>query len=668
MSDSSHEVVEGWDFEPDQGFDVHSVGEGDEWTAGRDSRSLTGNGYRDRRTVDSSVMSSALGRVASPLGHEATTGRFSFWVAPGILVEKGQLVVTESRIGSDSICFYGVVEEVYRRSRAQRMDEEVDRYDGDLTFIPPFAQEGLTYATATIIHAVPPLLTPPLEANLVAFGSETDAYAAYGYDQMLDPDSGVDWGIAIGLLRNGRAGTLGVAKVDLRMLTGALAGHLNVTGQAGRGTKSSFLTVVVRSLIDVARAWDNGDPRRDPFSVRTIVFNVKGNDLMYVDMPNRQLRDEHRDVWRQLGLEPRPFAEAQFIAPCAGDGRNRGESRLKRPVPPERQIETYYWTLEDVIRFGLWSYLFSDETQQSETMMALADHILGLIAEDCPPDQEHPAGLALRRPRTAESDLPPRSFEELNSYLRHALTDTSHPVRSGGVYTFGTCRALLSRLDMALGREGRPIFDGGSGTGKPLQVLAEGTLDPLVIDIATLPTELRRFVVAAVLDQVKTHQTGAARTRGQVYLLVLDELGIYAPRGGRDPITKLFEHVAAQLRSQGVILLGAQQQASKVSETIFGNSEVKALGTSSPVELDSSTWRNLLSSAQKARVLALGPEEKLVLGSRGWMNVLVPFPAWAMKEDDVDFGALAVSALSMTSRDGEVANSGPAFPVLPLDD
>jgi hypothetical protein len=92
-----------------------------------------------------------------------------------------------------------------------------------------------------------------------------------------------------------------------------------------------------------------------------------------------------------MGVAPQPFTDAKFVAPCAGDGRNRGEPRLKRPVPPERQTETYYWTLKDVIRFGLWPYLFSDETQQSETMMALADRILGLIAEDSPPDREHPA-------------------------------------------------------------------------------------------------------------------------------------------------------------------------------------------------------------------------------------------------------------------------------------
>ncbi|MGI8549439.1 MAG: hypothetical protein ACR2PL_01395 [Dehalococcoidia bacterium] len=119
---------------------------------------------------------------------------------------------------------------------------------------------------------------------------------------------------------------------------------------------------------------------------------------------------------------------------------------------------------------------------------------------------------------------------------------------------------------------------------------------------------------------------------GQVYFLVLDELGIYAPRGARDPITKLFEHVAAQLRSQGIILLGAQQHASQVSETIFGNSEFKALGASSPVELESPTWNRLLTGPQKTRALMLRPEEKMILTGGGWMNLVVPFPAWAMKQ------------------------------------
>jgi hypothetical protein len=89
-----------------------------------------------------------------------------------------------------------------------------------------------------------------------------------------------------------------------------------VTDQAGLGTKSSFLLFVVRSLIDFARRFDDGNPGKAPFSVRPVVFNVKGNDLMYIDMRNRYLNDEHRSQWEQVGLAPEPFKGAAFHAPC----------------------------------------------------------------------------------------------------------------------------------------------------------------------------------------------------------------------------------------------------------------------------------------------------------------------------------------------------------------
>ncbi len=597
-----------------------------------------------------------VGMIASPFGQESTTGRFYFWVQRQALVEKTQLVRAACQVAGREITYYGIVDEVYRRSRRRTMDEEMDLFDGDVDYDPPFGPEGVTYADATILRVDPPILTPPLEQSRVMLGTEADAATAYGFGEMIDRATETDWGLPVGLIRNGGAGTIGTARIDIRDLNGDRAGHLNVTGQAGRGTKSSFLLFVVRSLIDFARRFDDGDPTKTPFSVRPVVFNVKGNDLMYIDMPNRYLGDEHRAQWERVGLDPEPFSGAEFYAPCRSmSGEiNRGLPRVQRTVEPHRQTRPYYWSLADVVRLGLWEYLFSDDVQHSDTMMALADHILGLIATNRDVDINHPAGIRLR----GDGDLP-RSFSDLRDWLRDALQDRTHPVRDGGIHTFATCRALLSRLGLVLGQEGRTIFDeGATGHGQPLRVIKPGTTDPMVIDIAALPAELRRFVVASVLDQIKDNQMGPKRVPGQVYFVVLDELGIYAPRGARDPITRLFEHVAAQLRSQGIILLGAQQQASRVSETIFGNSEFKVLGASSPVELESPTWSRLLGQSQKTRALTLQPDEKMVLVSRGWMHVIVPFPAWAMKESEA----------SIVTHAGPGSNGSAAFELnLPED-
>lgn len=595
-----------------------------------------------------------LGRVASPLRNESTSSRFYFWVPRDRVAEKTQLVWTESDIGGRTVRYYGVVDEVYRRSRKQSMDEEVDLFGGDLDYQPPFAIEGVTFAEVSILAYDPPIFTPPLEQSRVFLSGEADAARAYGFAEMIetvrvvDREVEHDWRLPVGLLRNGGERTVGPAYVDLRDLSGDRAGHLNVTGQAGRGTKSSFLLGIVRALLDFAQHADDGDPSRDPFTVRPIVFNVKGNDLMYLDRSNRHLSDEHRARWLEMGIQPRPFEDARFFAPSR-NANLRDVARVQRPLPPDqqhRQTQTYYWTLADVIRFGLWPYLFSESTQHSEPMMSLVDHILGLIATRHDADAEHPAEMQLAPPSSRSASIP-QSFTELRGWLQDALGNSQHPVRDNNVHTVGTVRALISRLGLVLGTEGQSIFSLQEGLGRPLNVLAPG--DPLVVDIATLPPELRRFVVAAVLNQVKSRQMSTNRIPGQVFFLVLDELGIYAPRGARDPITRLFEHVAAQLRSQGIILLGAQQQASDVSETIFGNSQVKVLGATSPVELESSAWRRLLSGPQKARALMLRPGEKMVLTSYGWMNIVVPYPAWAMKESEVETAAPAPLAGSPDS-------------------
>src|SRR5262249_43742967 len=178
-----------------------------------------------------------------------------FWTPPGTLVEKTQLVVTRCTVAGRDLTFFGVVDEVYRRSRQRNIDGEVDLYDGDLSYRPPFESDGVTFAETTILRTEPPLLTPPLERSDVLLAGLVDAGYAYRYGEMMDAD-GTDWSLPVGVLRNGGDGRLGPALVDLRDLCGERAGHLNVTGQAGRGTKSSFLLVVVRMLIDRARAWD----------------------------------------------------------------------------------------------------------------------------------------------------------------------------------------------------------------------------------------------------------------------------------------------------------------------------------------------------------------------------------------------------------------------------
>jgi DNA helicase HerA-like ATPase len=131
-------------------------------------------------------------------------------------------------------------------------------------------------------------------------------------------------------------------------------------------------------------------------------------------------------------------------------------------------------------------------------------------------------------------------------------------------------------------------------------------------------------------------RTGPNAVRGLVYLVALDELNRFAPRGSRDPITQLIETVAAEMRSQGIILLGAQQQASKVSEKVIENVAIRVLGRSGSLELGQPLWRFLSDSARR-KAAALTVNEKMVIQDnfREPMHVRVPFPTWAMRQGEV---------------------------------
>ena len=161
---------------------------------------------------------------------------------------------------------------------------------------------------------------------------------------------------------------------------------------------------------------------------------------------------------------------------------------------------------------------------------------------------------------------------------------------------------------------------------------------PLVVDLYGIhrTPSLQRFVVAAVFHQIMQHQT-AKQVPGLKYLITLDELNRFAPKDSSDPITQQLETVASEGRSQGIILFGAQQQASLVKPRVIENAAVRAIGRSGTLELGAEVWKFLGSSARNA-ASQLQPEEKLLYqpSFREPMLAKIPFPPFALSEGDAE--------------------------------
>ena len=497
------------------------------------------------------------------------------------------------------------------------MGEEYDTFHGDVSYQPPFAAEGVTYAAVSILRTQPPVLTPPMEQSAVYLGGAAEARLAYGADLVERP-------LAVGLIKNGGSVVAGPGEIDLDYLLGTNGGHMNVNGAAGRGTKSSFLLHVNYLLLHEARRQQlaaTSDQRR--LRVVPIILNVKGYDLFHLDRcSSRYHPEQHRPDWEALGVEkPEPFQHVAFYA------AQQPGSDLAVPTGRPEGVKPYSWTLANVVERALLPYLFAEVDADDANFSVLVHDIENWLTEE-------------KRMRTGTVTLSlrqgqPSTFDGLLEWVNSqaSLKDEDRELKN---HHNATWKKLHRRL-LKLLYESGGVLRRSDQQGHPLKLDKADTSDPVVVDLAALAgkPELQRFVVATILRQLVEARTGANAVQGLIYLVTLDELNRFAPRGAKDSITRLIETVAAEMRSQGIILLGAQQQASKVSQKVIENAALRVLGCSGSLELAHPIW-NFLSASAKRKAASLDLSEKLVIQDnfREPMHLRVPFPAWAMNPQE----------------------------------
>jgi DNA helicase HerA-like ATPase len=602
-----------------------------------------GNLGATRGTITLQDGRTCIGRVGAPPSQEATSARFWFWIPEDALVEATQIVTTRCKTAGREIHYYALVDEVRRSSRRRGMGHEVDEFDGDLNSEPLYGPDGMTYAEAAILRADPPLLTPPRERSHVTLASAEEAGKAYGADEMEN-------GLAVGLIKNGGDTTAGAGSIDLDYLLGANGGHLNVNGAAGRGTKSSFLLHMVYLLLNKAEREARERPS-DPERLRVvpIVFNVKGYDLFHIDRRSKKYSAaKHEADWAALGVEnPIPFRNVTFLAAQQTNGTTAITIQGRNNVQP------YSWGLEDLIEGGLFAFLFASDEGMNDNFQSLLLDLEDWLTEEF-------IGSGNQRGRRLSPQAAKANGGSLNTFDRLSVW-ASDPQNVISVLPGGHVAATIKKLSRRLRLltlDSRGLLRRDTNRGAPLSVVRDNTSSPIVIDLNWLAGAawLQRFVVATVLRQLTEEQTYRALP-GLKYLVVLDELNRFAPRGGRDPITKLVEQVASEMRSQGVLLFGAQQQASLVSEKVIENAGIRALGKTGVLELSSSVWRGLSDNARR-RADALPPNEKLLLQDsfRQPMHVRIPMPPWAMLEKEAASGPIETGGPAVNGAVHRVAN------------
>ena len=548
------------------------------------------------------------GPVGLVLGTEdaaATPLSFSVYVDPDRYLQLDDVVHVQTTLpgrgadGERTVDLYGVVDEV-------RAVQEGVRFDSDVALAARgvLPAEPAVVAHVSVTRIEPEIYVPPRPGTAVQLARGAARDRALFFD-------GMQRRLPLGTARDGEP-----VYANLDFLDGTRGAHVNISGISGIATKTSYAMFLLHSL------FESGVLGTEAANTRAIVFNVKGEDLLFLDRPNASLDDRQRERYAKLGLPAQPFASVSLYAPA-----RPGDPPLPRTGSRMDGVTAFYWTLREFCAERYLRFLFTDADDERSQLGYVVQSVEARLAEAAR------SSLPLDAPTVQIGGELVQTFDELVEQIT-LMTDPDEDGHWAGRAAVGTVHAFLRRLDASRPHLG-PLIRGQASEDDRSHAIDWRRKNVTVIDLNQLHDRAKRFVVGVVLKRMfeEKEATGSAKP---LTFVVLDELNKYAPREGRSPIKEVLLDIAERGRSLGVILVGAQQTASEVEPRVVANCALRIVGRLDGAEAERGEYR-FLTPAARARARLLKPGSMIVHQPEIPVPLLVefPFPAWATRPDEV---------------------------------
>jgi DNA helicase HerA-like ATPase len=544
-----------------------------------------------------------------------------FWVG----VEEGQFLQLDDVVevetplpGQEPVRLYGVVDLVRARYEGARFDSDVFLIEKGV--LPAQVAQA---AHVRVTRVEPEVFVPPRPGQPVQRAEGRARERALFFDAM-------ERRLPIGLSRDGEP-----VFANLDFLDGTRGAHVNISGISGVATKTSYAAFLLQSL------FRSGALGGGAVSTHAIVFNVKGEDLLFLDQPNARLRDEDRAAYLRLGLPADPFDSVQILAPVRPGSRERLPSTGSRL----KGVGAFFWTLRELVSERLLRFLFAEADHETSQLAFVVDRIEArLLTATRDNDPKDPA-LEIEGRRL-------ESFEELVEFLTGRVDDERSRAEQWAFPAApGTVAAFERRLHGASRHVGHLIR--GRDVGRRADHRLEWSRkQTTVVDIHALHDRAKRFVVGAVLKRMFEEKEGLGTPRPLVFV-VLDELNKYAPREGSGPIKDVLLDISERGRSLGIVLVGAEQTASEVEPRIVANASLRVVGRLDLAEAERPEY-GFLTAAGRSRAGILKPGTMIVQQPEIPTPLLVrfPFPAWATRRSEAEDDAKAEADVFHGFREG----------------
>lgn len=536
---------------------------------------------------------------AGPVGVVLGTvdaGPLEFWVgvSEDAVVQLDDLVVAEVTLSDGQVVsFFGIVDIVRKRYEGAQFDSDAFRAaEGTLPVDVSYA------AHIQVTRVDPEIFVPPQPGNEVRIVRGEEFQRALFIDRM-------EKKVAIGATRTGEP-----VFANLEFLDGTRGAHASISGVSGVATKTSYATFLLYSL------FHSNALGAESANTRALIFNVKGEDLLWLDKPNTRSGDALVEEYRKLGLPAGPFDSVGFFAPA----RRHGELVMPEVGSRHEGVQAYVWTMREFCRSQLLRFAFAeanDARSQLSFLIYRVERALERAARDG--DQ--------RDPGVTFDGETLRSFDDLVDLLDStALDDMARTAAPG------TLDAFRRRLHAAAQHMGHLVRGDREIARHQIDWQANQVT---VVDIHTLHDTAQMFVVGVLLKRMMQDKEAQGTSRPLVFV-VLDELNKYAPRSGWSPIQDVLRDIAERGRSLGVCLFGAQQTASEIERRIVANAAMKVVGRLDAAEAERGEY-GFLTRVARQRATMLSPGSMIVTQPELPTPVLLkfPFPSWATRQSEV---------------------------------
>jgi hypothetical protein len=524
---------------------------------------------------------------------DATPLEFWVGVRGWSQLELDDLVVVETiSPRQQTVRFFGVVDVVRKRYEGTQFDSDAFRAAAGTLPV------DVSYAAHVQVTRIDPeVFIPPHPGDPVRVVRGAEFERALYFDRM-------ERRLPIGITRTGEP-----VFANLEFLDGTRGAHASISGVSGVATKTSYATFLLYSLF---RSNALGS---DSINSKALIFNVKGEDLLWLDRPNARLDEAARAQYDRLALPAEAFQSVGLYAPA----RRGGGAPMPDTGGRQEGISPYLWTLREFARDRLLGFAFNEADANRGQLSFVIVRVESALERAVKDQRADDPAIELNGQRL-------ETFGDLVELLDTAALDQMVPQAAGG-----TLDAFRRRLHAAAQYMGHLVR--GTPEAQKRAIRWEDH-QVTVVDIHTLHSTAQMFVVGVLLKRMMEEKEARGTARPLVFV-VLDELNKYAPREGSSPIRDVLLDIAERGRSLGVSLFGAQQTASEVERRVVANAALKVVGRLDAAEAERGEY-GFLTRVARVRATLLQPGTMIVAQPEIPTPILLrfPFPAWATRQSE----------------------------------